>query len=348
MDSDIRLSHPVVELMKKRRAEGSLPGQRSDPQNRLGLIVEGGAVRAIVTAAEILTLDPLGFRNVFDVIYGSSAGASNAAYFCSNQPGGLRIYLDVVNNRRFITIAGYLQVEPILFLLRRPAVDIAWLFNHVMVNVLPLDWEAFARSPVPLKVLAASVEDAEIHAFDRFESRQDLLHALRASATLPILASFDPFYYRGGHYFDSGLLDPYCLRTAIADGCTHLLVLRAHPRGIKPTELEKRIARDITARHLSQFNWDLVTRFLSAQFNEEYNCLEKLAESEANHSGPPFLLGIQPKAGSIDLADWECNRDKLLLGAWTGAQAALDAFNPSQDEADRVRAFFATLDQPVR
>src|SRR3989344_2328232 len=341
------MAHPVVELMKKRRAEGSLPGARSD-SFKLGLAVEGGALRGVVTAAEILSLDLLGFRNVFDVIYGSSAGASNAAYFCANQPEGLRIYLDVVNTRRFITIAGYLQIEPILFLWKRPAVDIAWLFNHVMVNVLPLDWEAFTRSPAPLKVLAASVEEAKIHVFDRFESRQDLLHALRASATLPILASFDPFYYRGGHYFDSGLLDPYCLRTAVADGCTRLLVLRAHPRGIKPTELERRIARDVTARHLSMFNWDLVHPFLDAQFDEEYNCLEKLAESEANHSGPPFLLGIQPKAGSIDLADWECNRDKLLLGAWTGAQAALDAFNPSQDEADRVRAFFATLDQPVR
>lgn len=341
------MAHPVVDLMKRRAAEGSLPGNRSD-RYKLGLDIEGGALRGAVTGASVLAVDKLGFRNVFDVIYGSSAGASNAAYFLANQPEALRIYLDVINNQRFIRILGHMELEPLMYLLRQPAVDIPWLFNHVMTNVIPLDWEAFTRSAVPLKILGVSVEEARIHAFSDFQSRQDLLHAMRASATLPILASFEPFFYRGGHYFDSGLLDPYCLRIALADGCTHILVLRAHPRGVKPSKLEKRLAYDVTAPFLSKFNWGLVHRYLSAQFDEEYNGLAQLARSEVSPSSEPFMLGVQPKAGSIDLADWECDRGKLLLGAWGGAQAVLDALNPPQSEADKVRAFFAALEQRTK
>lgn len=130
----------------------------------------------------------------------------------------------------------------------------------------------------------------------------------------------------------------------LLDGCTHLLVLRAHPVGRKAGEFEVSIDRDVVARHLAKFNRDLAWKFLQAQFNEKVNGLAKLAQSEERPKAAPFLFSIQPVRGSIDLEDWECDRDQLLLGAWSGAEAALSILNPPEEAAQKVYFAFAALD----
>ena len=72
---------PVIDLIVRRALDGSKPGQREDG-HKLGLAIEGGAMRGVVTAGMVTGLEMLGLRDAFDVVYGSSSGASNGAYFC--------------------------------------------------------------------------------------------------------------------------------------------------------------------------------------------------------------------------------------------------------------------------
>ena len=74
------VNSPVIDLILKRAHEGSKPGHRED-QNKLGLAIEGGAMRGVVTAGMVTGLERLGLRDSFDVVYGSSSGASNGARF---------------------------------------------------------------------------------------------------------------------------------------------------------------------------------------------------------------------------------------------------------------------------
>jgi len=59
---------------------GSRPGHRTDPY-KLGLVVQGGGMRGVVSAGALTVLHFLGLRRVFDATYGSSAGAMNLTYF---------------------------------------------------------------------------------------------------------------------------------------------------------------------------------------------------------------------------------------------------------------------------
>ena len=54
-------SHPALQLLRHRIANGSLPNDRAD-KFKLGLVVEGGGMRGAVSAGGLLELGNLGFR----------------------------------------------------------------------------------------------------------------------------------------------------------------------------------------------------------------------------------------------------------------------------------------------
>jgi hypothetical protein len=69
----------VIDLLAARAAEGSRPGQRAD-QARLVLLIEGGSSRGAFSSGMAVVIEELGLLDCFDAVYGSSAGALNAAW----------------------------------------------------------------------------------------------------------------------------------------------------------------------------------------------------------------------------------------------------------------------------
>ena len=68
-------------------------GDASDDGRRIGLVVEGGAMRGVVSGGALVGLADLGLTDAFDVAYGASAGAINLAYFvCGAGERGAQIY----------------------------------------------------------------------------------------------------------------------------------------------------------------------------------------------------------------------------------------------------------------
>ena len=62
-DGDFKLlaiSHPVVELIRRRAEQRSEPGSRQDA-HRLALVVEGGGMRGVVSAGMTSALERLTF-----------------------------------------------------------------------------------------------------------------------------------------------------------------------------------------------------------------------------------------------------------------------------------------------
>ena len=181
-------------------------------------------MRGVVTAGMVTGLEMLGLRDVFDVVYGSSGGASNGAHFVAEQAAyGTTVYYDHINSQEFINLWRPLR--------NKPVVDFHFVTDHVMVESVILDWKAVIDSPIPLKVLASSVENGVIEVLENFRSQQELMQALHASARIPLVSGRTPFEYRGKLFWDSGIVDPFALKSALSDDCTHILVLRSRPRG---------------------------------------------------------------------------------------------------------------------
>lgn len=62
------VNHPVLALLRQRRKVRSIPGKRSD-EAKVGLAVEGGGMRGVVSARILTTLDDLGFAEAIDAAY---------------------------------------------------------------------------------------------------------------------------------------------------------------------------------------------------------------------------------------------------------------------------------------
>ena len=186
-------------------------------------------MRGIASAGMGLALVQLGLSNVFDYVYGSSAGALNAAYFVSGQGGfGISIYYENINNREFI--------NPWRLLTPRPVVSLDYLFRVAISEFKPLDFEAIRDSAVKLRVVASSLTSRASVVFSNFDSRDDLFLKLRASAAMPFLAG-DPVQVGGDLCSDASLYESIPFRSAtdgtkVPEPCTHMLVLRSRPEGV--------------------------------------------------------------------------------------------------------------------
>src|SRR5262252_37979 len=92
----------TIELLKA-RAQCVGAGREGWDGRKVGLIVEGGAMRGVISCAALMALEELGMTDTFDEVYGASAGAVNAAYFLAGQAAyATTIYYQKINNTRII------------------------------------------------------------------------------------------------------------------------------------------------------------------------------------------------------------------------------------------------------
>ena len=282
-------------------------------------------MRGVISAGMVSALEALGCADAFDAVYGSSAGAINAAYFLAGQARlGTTIYSDDINNRRFIDLSGPLR--------GRPIVNLGFLLDDVAVHAKPLDVARVLASAAPLTVMATDVATSEAVALRDFSAERPLLRALRAGATMPIVAG-DPIAWCGGAYFDASLTEPIPVPQAEADGCTHILVLLTRP---------SESARVVTP--LDRW-WVLpklrkISPALAAKFVDRGPPYRALLDCIAAGRGPQsraVVHGVRP--GPPAIGKLERRRDRLLAGAQAGYDAIAAALGgASQDQRARVAA----------
>ncbi|KAJ1623049.1 acyl transferase/acyl hydrolase/lysophospholipase [Pavlovales sp. CCMP2436] len=239
-------AHPVLVALRQRAAAGSQPGQRDDGM-RIGLAIEGGGMRGAVGAGMVAALHELGFDDSFDAVYGSSAGALVGAYFISQQCLGNagKAFINPIQLVRSVGL-GALQLTQWVKNPRGlgpPALNLDYLLVDVMQRDRPLDWAAFwtRNEHTPLRVLASGLKTQKPFVMgsreECFNSLPELAHCLRASMLLPgitgppIELSGRALEFVNEPLADAVLTEPVPYRAAIAEGCTHVLVLRTQPDG---------------------------------------------------------------------------------------------------------------------
>lgn len=279
---------------------------------RIALCVEGGAMRGVVSAGMVSALEELGLGQAFDAVYGSSAGAINAAYFLAGQARmGTTIYFENLNNHRFISLARPLA--------GRPIVDLDFLLNDVAIRTKPLDAIRVLSSSVPLTVMATDVKSAMRAPLRDFEDAGALFGAMRAGATMPVVAG-PPVTFRGRTYLDASLTEPIPVPIAEADGCTHALVLLT-----RPTETARRTTafdRAYVLPRLRRLSPALADLYSGR--GEPYAALLSCIAAGTGPSGTAAVMGIRPAPPAV--SKLERSADRLTSGARQGYEAVMRAF----------------------
>ena len=80
-----RPDHPVMQELGWRRALLNEGADLSGLDTKLGLVVEGGGMRGVISGGALIALERLGLTSAFDEVYGESAGAINACYFLAGE-----------------------------------------------------------------------------------------------------------------------------------------------------------------------------------------------------------------------------------------------------------------------
>src|SRR5215203_953091 len=106
--------HPVAELIRARAAGRSQPGAREDP-HRVALVLEGGGMRGVVSAAMTAALLRMQLTRCFDLVVGASAGAINgAALLAGAARHGAAAYCGPLASRSFVSPAKLLRGKPVI------------------------------------------------------------------------------------------------------------------------------------------------------------------------------------------------------------------------------------------
>jgi predicted patatin/cPLA2 family phospholipase len=223
----------AIEGIHARRVE-RLEGRGNPAGRRSAVVLQGGAMRGVISAGAMIPMETLGFTEGFDAVYGASAGAINGAYFLAGQAAfGASVYYRDVANRRFIN-----------FLRPRKVMDMDFVFDEVVGGRSRVDVERIRRNPTPLLVVATDLRTGAATVFSSHDTSVDLLASLKASAAVPVLYGRS-IALNGSRYVDGGVVDAVPIERAIADGCTDILVILTVPKALRaraPGLLERGVA----------------------------------------------------------------------------------------------------------
>lgn len=297
------------EVIERRMNNTSSSADRSDAF-RLGLVIEGGGMRGVISGAMTGALENLGMFECFDAVYGASAGAMAAAYFVAGSArAGATIYYEHINNRRF--------VNPWRLVSLRPVMDLDFLIYDVFKNNVPLDCSKIIQSSCALNVVTTDARSGEKYVLSSFVNEEELLLALKASASNPIFG-VPPVVLRGSGYWDAILTESIPAQTAIEDGCTHIIVLRSRP--VNETRSKIGLAEKLLAK-----------RFIRSKSEHAYKQYLKKSDAYISEGQLIDKLGdrsitIAP-SGRVQLSQSCISRKKLLSAAADGYRSVLEQFN---------------------
>jgi predicted patatin/cPLA2 family phospholipase len=319
--TDDQRDHPVVALVRRRRDEGSKPGERTDGR-RVALVIEGGGMRGVVSAGMTAAIEQLGLRDAFDEVHGASAGAFNAAFLLAGQAAYLTaLYPHGFGDPSFVNLRDTLMR-------RRPIFDMDYVVGEVWRHQRPLRTDEILASRIDLHCTATDVDSAEIVDLTDLRDAEEIRCAMRASGRLPWLAG-PPVAFRGRRWLDATLAEAIPVHAAQTTA-TDMLVLQTRPHGVQHTPLSSLVAR-LTDGYLQKLNPALVD--LRIHRSERYDELSAdLAARAGDPAAAPAVCVIRPPADALLVGQMENRVSALSTAGSHGLRAAWMALEGEDPE----------------
>lgn len=312
----------VLELLSTRIKSQSLPGQRDeDPPRKLGLVIEGGTMRGVVSAGMAHGLaEVLNGTYPFDVIHTSSAGACAGVYLASEQASlGVSVYYDYLGGRKFI--------DPLKALRGRPFINISYLMEIMWNEESPkrLEADKVLEYPVPIHIYGTDTKTCEPEDFYPYKDSLDLRKSVESAIKVPFYGG-DPVEHRGKLFVDSGLsVGKVPVLKAVEDGCTDILVLwtsRVQPANYRHPLIELPIPHLLKRDHP-----ELAAKYWTGhKINRAtIKLLEQAQRGEISSLNIEVVRLADPR---LSPSPAETNPHKLYMGAKAGRNAMLEKLIP--------------------
>jgi predicted patatin/cPLA2 family phospholipase len=270
----------VLEVLLRRRAEGTEAGARRD-EHKVALVIGGGGMRGSYVAGMLRALERAGMQPAFDEVYGASSGSFSAAAFVTGDADSCAacfpedLCTDVFINMR--RLGG-----------RRPVVAIDHLVD-VLGTHKPMKWASLGNTATDLRIIATDTADLRPHELTGMAGVPDWEQALRASASIPLLAG-PPVPYGGRRWVDGSVGEPLAIARALRGGATHVLALLC--RGTDDLHHDADAGLSLWARALDRLVPGLGT---VAQGSRRYGADLRLVTDAAHPDrGPGHLAAIGP------------------------------------------------------
>jgi len=301
------VANTVLQLLGERSRHGSTPGHRTDDA-RLVLVIEGGSSRGAYSAGMAVAIEQLNLLPLFDAVYGSSAGALNAAWLlCGRAEKTMHAWWDPTVMRG--------TIDPRRALRRQPVVDTRFLVHTVYTEIMIMGFQEILDNPIefhPLATDALTGESTDLRS--RIHDQASLQAALRATTAMPFMTG-EPVEIGGRRFVDAGVSESVPIRTPLAQRATHIVALRtkrSDERITPPTRLERLVLTRWFARHApgAAAPW--------------LNRVAVRGEDERLLTSSPAILQIRPPLGSGDVGRTERGEAVLREAVRTGRQAAWD------------------------
>ncbi|MBE6638933.1 MAG: patatin family protein [Ruminococcaceae bacterium] len=185
--------------------------------SKIGLVLEGGAMRGIYTAGVLDVFMEKGLR--FDGVIGVSAGAIHGCSFVSGQHGrSLRYIKKYRGDYRFMSVRSFLRTGNV--------VDPEFCYKEIPERLDVFDNEAFMQSPTQFYVTCADLETGHAH-HQHITDMNAQIDYLRASASLPYFSKIVEI--DGRKYLDGGCADSIPVMAFREMGYTHNVLVLTHP-----------------------------------------------------------------------------------------------------------------------
>lgn len=209
----------------------SIRTMQETQKSRLGLVVEGGGVRAIYAAGVLDVLHDMCLP--FSGVIGVSAGAIHGISFVSGQKGrSYRIYTRFCRDPRFFSFRTWLRTSNI--------VDNDFCYRQIPQELEPFDQNAFEASGMEFWTVSTNLETGKPE-YIRMRDCFAEIDALIASASLPYVSK--PVHYRGKLLLDGGCSDRVPLRAFQSRGFDRNVVVLTHPEDHRVKDRDAALVR---------------------------------------------------------------------------------------------------------
>eukprot|EP00566_Odontella_aurita_P005970 CAMPEP_0113532538 /NCGR_PEP_ID=MMETSP0015_2-20120614/4115_1 /TAXON_ID=2838 /ORGANISM="Odontella" /LENGTH=573 /DNA_ID=CAMNT_0000431511 /DNA_START=413 /DNA_END=2134 /DNA_ORIENTATION=+ /assembly_acc=CAM_ASM_000160 len=283
-----------------------------------------------------------------------------------------------IDTKRILRAAGLGLLDPRLLkdvIARRsngkPLLNLPFLLRTTLQERKPLNWERFCemQKVQPLKVVASGLRSGKSVVLSMenggFSSLEELANCMHASCLLPGIAgplmnlkkgkiseAIDDDKLKLGNKLsdehweplaDALIYEPLPYRTAIAEGATHVVMLRTRPDGVDVTGKSSLIERRIMKRFFLRKNeLGKSYEYMRTHQHKKLYASSVIELNEAAHdfrdhtdTSAPHIMPIALPPGSEEITRLETGRREIFEGVRRGFARAYDAF--VEDPSERGR-----------
>ena len=190
---------------------------------KVGLVLEGGAMRGIYTAGVI---DTLMKENILvDGIIGVSAGALFGMNYKSKQIGRVKRYNEnYIKDKNYFGFNSYLKTGNVM--------NEEFCFHKLINELDPVDFDEFKNNKVEFYVVVTNIENGNAEYIKINDLRnKDELEYLRASGSMPFFSKI--VNINNKKYLDGAIGDSIPLKKMKELGFDKLIVVLTRPKGYK-------------------------------------------------------------------------------------------------------------------